>query len=116
MLRSATVEEALRDIRAGRMVIVRDSQDRAATIRLIASPRTRSYDLVRPGHIFPVRARTGGVLARAGHTEASVDLVRLAGLRPVAVMCEILDDKGKSARGAAIEKIARRRHLKVLDI
>src|SRR5579872_1037403 len=54
--------------------------DRAATVRLLASPRTRSYDLARPGHIFPVRARAGGVLSRAGHTEAAVDLARMAGL------------------------------------
>jgi 3,4-dihydroxy 2-butanone 4-phosphate synthase / GTP cyclohydrolase II len=83
------------------------AQDRATTLRLLASPRAHSYDLIRPGHIFPVRARTGGVLSRAGHTEASVDLVRLAGLKPVAVMCEILDKNGKSAR---------RHRLKVLSI
>ncbi len=92
------------------------AQDRAATVRLLASPRAQSYDLVRPGHIFPVRARTGGVLARAGHTEASVDLVRLAGLKPVAVMCEILDKNGKSALAPGIAKIARKHRLKVLSI
>jgi 3,4-dihydroxy 2-butanone 4-phosphate synthase / GTP cyclohydrolase II len=92
------------------------AQDRATTVRLLASPRTRSYDLVRPGHIFPVRARTGGVLARAGHTEASVDLVRLAGLKPVAAMCEILDKNGKSALAPGIEKLARKHRLKVLNI
>jgi 3,4-dihydroxy 2-butanone 4-phosphate synthase / GTP cyclohydrolase II len=92
------------------------AQDRATTVRTLASPRTRSFDLVRPGHIFPVRARTGGVLARAGHTEASVDLVRLAGLKPVAVMCEILDKDGKSALAPGVEKIARRHRLKVLTI
>ena len=92
------------------------AQDRATTLRLLASPRAQSYDLVRPGHIFPVRARTGGVLARAGHTEASVDLVRLAGLKPVAVMCEILDKNGKSALAPGIAKIARKHRLKVLSI
>jgi len=92
------------------------AQDRAATVRLLASPRAQSYDLVRPGHIFPVRARAGGVLARAGHTEASVDLVRLAGLKPVAVMCEILDKNGKSALRPDIEKLARKRRLKILNI
>jgi len=92
------------------------AQDRAATVRLLASPRTRSYDLVRPGHIFPVRARAGGVLSRAGHTEASIDLVRLAGLKPVAVMCEILDKDGKSALGPGIEKLARKHRLKILNI
>src|SRR5574338_237344 len=92
------------------------AQDRAATVRLLASSRAQSYDFVRPGHIFPVRARTGGVLVRAGHTEASVDLVRMAGLKPVAVMCEILDKNGKSALAPSIEKIARKHRLKVLDI
>jgi 3,4-dihydroxy 2-butanone 4-phosphate synthase/GTP cyclohydrolase II len=92
------------------------AQDRATTVRALASPRAQSYDLMRPGHIFPVRARTGGVLARAGHTEASVDLVRLAGLKPVAVMCEILDKNGRSALTPGIEKIARRHRMKVLSI
>ncbi|MCL5670847.1 MAG: GTP cyclohydrolase II [Acidobacteria bacterium] len=92
------------------------ADDRAATVRLLASPRTRSFDLIRPGHIFPIRARAGGVLARAGHTEAAVDLSRLAGLNPVAVMCEILDEKGKAAQSRNIEKLARRFHLKVLNI
>ena len=195
MLQSATVEEALREIRAGNLVIVRDSldrenegdfvmaaekvssghintmikeggglvcvgltrdralklglppmvgaddnstpfgcdftvsvdarkgtttgisaADRATTVRLLASPRAQSYDFVRPGHIFPVRARVGGVLARSGHTEASVDLVRMAGLKPVAVMCEILDGNGKAAQATGIERVARKHHLKVLNI
>ncbi len=195
MSQSATVEEALREIRAGRLVIVRDSldrenegdfvmaaekvsathintmikeggglicvgltrdralklglppmvgaddnsttfgcdftvsvdarkgtttgisaPDRATTVRLLSSPRAQSYDFVRPGHIFPVRARAGGVLARSGHTEASVDLVRMAGLKPVAVMCEILDGNGKAAQAAGIEKVARKHRLKVLNI
>lgn len=92
------------------------AQDRATTVRLLASPRAQSYDLVRPGHVFPVRARTGGVLVRAGHTEASVDLVRMAGLKPVAVMCEILDKSGKSALAPSIEKIARKHRLKIISI
>jgi 3,4-dihydroxy 2-butanone 4-phosphate synthase / GTP cyclohydrolase II len=92
------------------------AQDRATTLRLLASPGAHSYDLIRPGHVFPVRARTGGVLARAGHTEASVDLVRLAGLKPVAVMCEILDKNGKSALAPGIAKIARKHRLTVLSI
>lgn len=90
--------------------------DRATTVRLLSSPRAQSYDFVRPGHIFPVRARAGGVLARSGHTEASVDLVRLAGLKPVAVMCEILDKSGKAAQAVTIEKVARKHRLKVLNI
>jgi 3,4-dihydroxy 2-butanone 4-phosphate synthase/GTP cyclohydrolase II len=90
--------------------------DRAATVRMLASSRTRSYDLVRPGHIFPVRARAGGVLARAGHTEAAVDLARLAGLQPVAVMCEVLDENGKAAQARTIQRLVRRFHLKVITI
>jgi 3,4-dihydroxy 2-butanone 4-phosphate synthase/GTP cyclohydrolase II len=90
--------------------------DRAAAVRLLASPRTRSFDLIRPGHVFPVRARAGGVLARAGHTEATVDLARLARLKPVGVMCEILDKDGKSAQTPSIEKLARKYHLKILNI
>lgn len=90
--------------------------DRATTVRVLASPRTRPYDLIRPGHVFPVRARTGGVLTRAGHTEAAVDLARLAGLNPVAVMCEALDENGRAARLQTIEPLARRHHLKVVAI
>jgi len=90
--------------------------DRAETIRLLASPGTRSYDLVRPGHVFPVRARTGGVLVRSGHTEAAVDLTRLAGLRPMAAICEILDKGGQAASAASLEHLARRHRLKVVTI
>ena len=90
--------------------------DRAATIRLLASPVARSYDLVRPGHIFPLRARTGGVLVRAGHTEAAVDLARLAGLRPMAAICEILDKSGKAARSESLSRLARKHRLKVVTI
>ncbi len=90
--------------------------DRAATIRLLASPHTRPYDLVRPGHIFPVRARAGGVLVRPGHTEAAVDLARLAKLHPVAVICEVLGDDGKAAQARGVERLARRHRLKVITI
>ena len=92
------------------------AEDRAAAVRLLASPRTRSFDLIRPGHVFPVRARAGGVLARAGHTEAAVDLARLAGLKPVGVMCEVLDEEGRAAQTRTIENLARRHHLKILSI
>ncbi len=64
--------------------------DRARTIRMLADPATTAYDLVRPGHVFPLRAKPGGVLRRPGHTEAAVDLARLAGLRPAGVICEIV--------------------------
>jgi 3,4-dihydroxy 2-butanone 4-phosphate synthase / GTP cyclohydrolase II len=74
------------------------AEDRAKTIRLLASPATRAEQLVQPGHIFPLRAKPGGVLQRSGHTEAGVDLARLAGLDPSAVICEILNDDGSMAR------------------
>jgi 3,4-dihydroxy 2-butanone 4-phosphate synthase/GTP cyclohydrolase II len=72
--------------------------DRAQTIRIAIDPRSTSADLVRPGHVFPLRARRGGVLVRAGQTEASVDLARLAGLTPAGVICEIMRDDGAMAR------------------
>jgi 3,4-dihydroxy 2-butanone 4-phosphate synthase/GTP cyclohydrolase II len=90
--------------------------DRATTVRLLGSPRAASYDLARPGHVFPVRARTGGVLARAGHTEAAVDLARLAGLTPVGVMCEVLDPTGKAADGKTLKALAQRFRLKMITI
>ncbi len=92
------------------------AEDRATTVRLLASPRAKPYDFVRPGHVFPIRARAGGVLVRAGHTEATLDLVRLAGLRTVGVLCEILDDQGRAASQEALERLARRFRLKVITI
>ncbi|MEO6873730.1 MAG: bifunctional 3,4-dihydroxy-2-butanone-4-phosphate synthase/GTP cyclohydrolase II [Opitutaceae bacterium] len=92
------------------------AEDRAITIRQLASPAAHSYDFVRPGHVFPVRARAGGVLVRTGHTEAAVDLARLAGLRPVAAICEILDKSGRAARAGALERLARKHRLKVVTI
>ena len=68
--------------------------DRAHTIRLLADPTTTPTDLSRPGHVVPLRARAGGVLRRPGHTEAAVDLARLAGLRPAGVICELVNDDG----------------------
>ncbi|MEE8257739.1 MAG: 3,4-dihydroxy-2-butanone-4-phosphate synthase, partial [Acidobacteriota bacterium] len=90
--------------------------DRATTIRALANPKTQPDDLNRPGHIFPVRARQGGVLVRAGHTEASADLARLAGLKPVGVMCEILDRQGNPASPATVDRLAKRYSLKVINI
>ncbi len=90
--------------------------DRARTIRLLADAKSRPQNFVRPGHVFPVRARSGGVLARPGHTEAGVDLARLAGLSPVSVMCEILDEKGNSAGAKTVERLARTHRLKVITI
>jgi|ERR1043166_5106571 3,4-dihydroxy 2-butanone 4-phosphate synthase/GTP cyclohydrolase II len=90
--------------------------DRARTIRVMASPTALPGDLVQPGHVFPLRARPGGVLQRAGHTEAAVDLVRLAGCRPIAVICEILSEDGSMARLPDLMRFARRRHLKICTI
>lgn len=80
--------------------------DRAETVRTLIDPRTSPGDLLKPGHTFPLRARDGGVLVRAGHTEASVDLSRLAGLYPAGVICEIMDDDGTMARLPKLEKLA----------
>ena len=90
--------------------------DRARTLRALASPRTRSTDLVRPGHIFPLRAVPGGVLRRAGHTEAAPDLCELAGLRPVGGLCEILTETGRMARIPQLVRFARRHGLGILTI
>ena len=90
--------------------------DRALTLRALADPATRPEDLSRPGHIFPLRYRAGGVLARPGHTEAAVDLARMAGLRPAGVLCEIVNDDGTMARGAALEAFADEHGIPVLTI
>ena len=80
--------------------------DRAATIRAVLDPWAAGGDFVRPGHVFPLRARDGGVLIRTGHTEAAVDLARLAGLAPCAVICEVLNDDGSIARGPELDRLA----------
>ena len=91
--------------------------DRAATIKALVDPATRPQDLNRPGHIFPLRYRTGGVLKRAGHTEATVDLARAAGLAPVGVLCEIVsEDKSSMARLAELERFAQRHGLPLVSI
>ena len=90
--------------------------DRAATIQIMASPTALPDDLVQPGHIFPLRTKSGGVLQRAGHTEATVDLVRLAGLRPVGVLCEILNDDGTMARLPQLQRFAKKHKLKICTI
>jgi 3,4-dihydroxy 2-butanone 4-phosphate synthase/GTP cyclohydrolase II len=89
------------------------SSDRAATIRALADPASKPADFARPGHIFPLRPRKGGVLVRAGHTEAAVDLCALAGLRPAAVLCELMNDDGTMARRSQIEEFARRHRLRI---
>jgi len=90
--------------------------DRAKTIKALADKNTKPEDLGRPGHIFPIQAREGGVLARAGHTEASVDLCRLAGLNPYGVLCEILDDDGTMARVPRLFEMAAEFKLKIVTV
>jgi 3,4-dihydroxy 2-butanone 4-phosphate synthase/GTP cyclohydrolase II len=90
--------------------------DRAETIRIMAEPTAVPEDLVQPGHVFPLRARPGGVLQRAGHTEAAVDLVRLANCRPIGVICEIMSDDGSMARLPELLRFAKKHRLKVCTI
>jgi len=90
--------------------------DRARTIQIMASPTAKSEDLVAPGHVFPLRARPGGVLQRSGHTEAAVDLIVLAGCRPVGVICEIMNDDGTMARLPELLKFARKHKLRIATI
>lgn len=92
------------------------AHDRAETIRAIIDPATRPEDLARPGHMFPLRAREGGVLVRAGHTEATIDLARLAGLYPAGVLCEIMNEDGTMARLPQLEEIASKFGLKIASI
>ena len=92
------------------------AEDRARTIQVAINPATVPEDLVRPGHIFPLRARIGGVLKRAGHTEAAVDLARLAGLYPAGVICEIQNSDGSMARLQQLVKYAREYDLKLISI
>jgi 3,4-dihydroxy 2-butanone 4-phosphate synthase / GTP cyclohydrolase II len=90
--------------------------DRARTIQVMANPTALAEDLVQPGHVFPLRARPGGVLQRAGHTEAAVDLVKLAGGRPIGVICEILSEDGSMARLPELRKFVRKHKLKIATI
>ena len=90
--------------------------DRAHTIQVAIDPATRPNDLARPGHTFPLRARKGGVLVRAGQTEASVDLARLAGLVPAGVICEIMNDDGTMARVPELAEFCRQHNLKMLTV
>ena len=92
------------------------AHDRAITIRALVDPTTRSDELTRPGHIFPLRAMPGGVLRRAGHTEAGVDLARQAGLMPAAVICEVLTNDGRMARVPDAIALGRKHGLKIITI
>ena len=90
--------------------------DRAITIKLAVSPDAKPQDFVRPGHVFPLKARPGGVLERTGHTEASVDLARLAGLYPAGVICEIMKEDGTMARLPELMEFAKKHNLKIITI
>ncbi len=90
--------------------------DRAITVKKLADPNAKASDFARPGHIFPIVARKGGVLERTGHTEASLDLARLAGLYPAGVMCEIMNDDGTMARLPQLEEFAKKHGLKIVKI
>jgi 3,4-dihydroxy 2-butanone 4-phosphate synthase/GTP cyclohydrolase II len=90
--------------------------DRAATVRAAIDPKTKPSDLARPGHMFPLRARDGGVMVRAGQTEAAVDLARIAGLYPAGVICEIMNEDGTMARVPELTKFARKHRLLMITI
>jgi len=92
------------------------AQDRATTVKLLVDPATRPADLRRPGHVFPLRARAGGVLRRVGQTEAAVDLARLAGFRPAGVICEILKEDGTMARRPELEAFAKEHGLRFITV
>src|SRR5882762_4294780 len=92
------------------------ASDRATTILAAVDPHTRAQDLARPGHIFPLRAKQGGVLIRPGQTEASVDIARIAGLNPSGVICEVMNDDGSMARLPELEKFARTHRLKMIRV
>jgi 3,4-dihydroxy 2-butanone 4-phosphate synthase/GTP cyclohydrolase II len=92
------------------------AHDRARTILTAIDPRTKPSDLVRPGHIFPLQAKEGGVLQRAGQTEAAIDLTRLAGLKPAGVICEILNDDGTMARMPQLEEFSRKHRIPIITI
>jgi 3,4-dihydroxy 2-butanone 4-phosphate synthase/GTP cyclohydrolase II len=92
------------------------AHDRAVTIKAVLDPATKPEDLARPGHVFPLRAREGGVLVRAGHTEAIVDLARLAGFFPAGVICEILNEDGTMARLPQLEEMADDFDIKIISV
>ena len=92
------------------------AHDRAKTIQALLDPATKPEDLARPGHIFPLRAAEGGVLARSGHTEATIDLAKLAGFEPAGVLVEILHEDGTMARLPELQKVAKKFALKIISI
>ena len=92
------------------------AEDRVRTIRILGNPASRAGELVRPGHVFPLRAKAGGVLERAGHTEAAVDLALLAGLHPAGVLSELMNDDGSVSRLPEIVRFKRRFGLKMISV
>jgi 3,4-dihydroxy 2-butanone 4-phosphate synthase/GTP cyclohydrolase II len=92
------------------------AKDRAATIKAVLNPETKASDIARPGHIFPLRAREGGVLVRTGHTEAIVDLAKMAGLYPAGVICEIMSEDGSMARLPELKELADKFGIKIVSI
>jgi 3,4-dihydroxy-2-butanone 4-phosphate synthase len=92
------------------------ASDRSKTVKSLIDPKIKGFDLGRPGHIFPLRAKDGGVLSRPGHTEATIDLARLAGMEPAGVLVEILKDNGEMARLPDLMEIAARHQLKIISI
>jgi len=92
------------------------AHERAATVKILSDPTSKPPNLRRPGHIFPLQAREGGVLVRAGHTEGAVDLARLAGLQPAGVICEIMNEDGSMARVPDLLKFAKKHDLKIMTI
>lgn len=92
------------------------ASDRAATVRALVEPKTKPSDLARPGHIFPLKASDGGVLRRAGHTEAVIDLCKLAGLYPAGVLCEILNEDGTMARVPQLQQLAKKFGMKLISV
>ncbi len=102
------------DIREAKTGIT--ATERSETIRRLSSPDCQAAEFVRPGHVYPLLAKQGGVLRRAGHTEAAVDLARMAGLNPAAALCEVLDDSGDRATRDGLSAIAKRHGLKIISI
>src|SRR5581483_9368816 len=100
----------------GRTTTGISAADRAATVLAAIDPATKPSDLIRPGHMFPLRARTGGVLVRTGQTEAAVDLARIAGLYPAGVICEIMNEDGTMARVPELTKFARKHNLLMITV
>jgi len=92
------------------------AHDRARTIEVLVNPQAKTEDLIRPGHTFPLKARRGGVLVRAGHTEAAIDFMKLAGLYPAGVICEIMNDDGSMARLPQLLEFSKRYSLKICSI